>query len=78
MRDNKKRPLKKKKVDFRAIDIVYETSFKKDTRVICYFSQNIQLVYRSYVGKFDKGQEKVINRAVRQFSLLSKLFCKKS
>ena len=43
-------------VDFRAVDIVYETSFEKYTRVVYYFSRHIQLVYRSYIGKFDKGK----------------------
>ena len=46
---------RKEKVDFRAIDIVYEPLFDKDTPVICYFSQNIQLPYRSYIRKFEKG-----------------------
>ena len=67
---------RKEKVDFRAIDIASESSFDKTTPVICYFSPNIQLAYRSYIGKFEKRQEKVINRTVRQCHYCQNYFAK--
>ena len=67
---------RKEKIDFRVIDIVYEPSFDKDIPVIYYFSPNIQAAYRSYIGKFDKGQEKVINRTVRQCHYCQNYFAK--
>ena len=67
---------RKEKVDFRAIDIVYEPSFEKDIPAVCYFSPNIQLVYKSYIAEFQKGQEKVINRAVRQCHYCQNYFAK--
>ena len=67
---------RKEKVDFRAIDIVYEPSFEKVIPAVCYFSPNIQLVYKSYIAEFQKGQEKVINRAVRQCHYCQNYFAK--
>ena len=55
---------RKEKVDFRSIDIVYEPSFDKDTPVVCYFTPKIHTAYKSYIGHFEKGKEKVINRTV--------------
>ena len=57
---------REEKIDFVAIGMVYEPSFDKDKPVLCYFSPNIHLAYKSYIGKFEKGKEKVINRTVRQ------------
>ena len=57
---------RKERVEFRAIDIVYEPSLDKDKPIVCYFSPNIHLAYRGYISKIDKGQEKVLNRTVRQ------------
>ena len=57
---------REEKIDFIAIDIVYGPSFDKDKPVLCYFSPNIHLAYKSYIVKFEKGKEKVINRTVRQ------------
>ena len=57
---------RKERVKYRAIDIVYEPSFDTDTPVVCYFSPEIHLAYRGYLGTFENGQEKVYNRVVRQ------------
>ena len=39
---------REEKIDFTAIDIVYEASFDKDTPVVCYFTPKIQTAYKSY------------------------------
>ena len=67
---------RKEKIYFRAIDIVYEPSFDKDKFFMCYFSPNIQLAFKSYISKFDKGKEKVINRTVRQCHSCQNYFAK--
>ena len=56
---------RKEKIEFQSIDLVYEPSFDKDTPLVCYFSPKIYLAYKSYIGCFENGQERVKNRTVR-------------
>ena len=46
--------------------LTYEPSFNTDTPVVCYFSPEIHLAFRGYLGTFKNEQEKVYNRVVRQ------------
>ena len=68
---------KKEKIDFVAINIVYETSYAESVPVNCYFTNEIHQAYRSYVGRLDKGKERISNRAVKQCHYCQNLFCKK-
>ena len=56
----------KEKEDFSPIYIVYEPSSNKDDLVICYFTDNIHLAFRSYISKKIKGEEKILHNTVRQ------------
>ena len=56
----------KKKLDFMPINIVYESSFDEEKPVFCNFTDEIHTTYRRYVGRFDKGKERVSYRIVRQ------------
>ena len=67
---------RKGNIGFQSIDIVYEPSFDKDTPVVCYFSPKIYLAYKSYISCFEKGQERVKNRTVRQCHYCQNFFAK--
>ena len=45
---------------------MYEPSFEKEKPVLCYFSSNIQLAYKSYIGHMERGKERISNRTVRK------------
>ena len=44
--------------------------------VPCYFTDKIHLAYRSYIGKFAKGVEKIGHPTARQYPYCEKLFAK--
>ena len=45
---------RKDKREFKAIDIVYEPSFEKDKPVLCYFTSDIQLAFKSYIAHIER------------------------
>ena len=65
------------KAEVISMEVVYEPIFDQTVPVPCYFTSEIHLAYRSYVGHFDKGKELVSNRTVRQCYYCQNLFCKK-
>ena len=58
--------VRKEKLDFCPIDIVYEPSFDENESVVCNFTDKIHIAYKSYIGQFDKGKERISTRVVRQ------------
>lgn len=56
----------KEKEDFSPIYIVYEPSSNKDDLVICYFTDNIHLTFKSCISKKIRGEEKILHNIVRQ------------
>ena len=67
----------KEKLDFTPINIVYEPSFDEEKHVVCNFTDEIHTPYRSYLGRFDKGKERLSHRIVRQCHYCQNFFCKK-
>ena len=65
----------KEKEDFYPIDIVYEPVSNRGDLVICYFTDEIHLAFRSYISKKVKGVEKIVHNTVRQCHYCEK-FCK--
>ena len=61
-------------MDFQTIDIVYEPVGNENELVICYFTGNINLAYRSYVNKKVKGEDKISNLTVRQCHYFENFF----
>ena len=49
----------KEKIDLTPIDIVYEPSYDKNIPVPCFFTEHIFLAYKSYIGRIDRGKERV-------------------
>ena len=58
------------------IDVVHEPICDENFPVPCYFTSEIHLVCRSYVGYFDKEKEQIKNRTVRQCHYCQKFFAK--
>ena len=58
------------------INVVYEPIYDENVPVPCYFTNEIHLAYRSYVGQFDKGNKKIIYRTVRQCYCWQNFFAK--
>ena len=67
---------RKESLDFQPIDIVYEPCFDETTPVICNFSPKIFTAYKSYVGRFERGKERITNRIVRQCHYCQSYFAK--
>ena len=67
---------KKEKIDFTTINIVYEPSFDENVPVICNFTDQIHTAYKSYIGRFDKGKERLSNRTIRQCYYCQNYFAK--
>ena len=47
------------------INMVYAPIYDETVPVLCYFTNEIHLAYRSYVGTFNKGNDHIIHRTVR-------------
>ena len=47
----------KERVDITPINMVYEPIFDENIPVPCFFTDQIHLAYKSYVGRFEKGKE---------------------
>ena len=66
----------KEKEDFYPIDIVYEPVSNRGDLVICYFTDEIHLAFRSYISKNVKGVEKIVHNTVRQCHYCENYFAK--
>ena len=55
----------KEREDIAPINIVYEPKFDENIPVPCFFMDQIYLAYRSYVGRFEKGEEGISNCVVK-------------
>ena len=58
------------------IEVVYEPIYDETIPAPCYFTSQIHLAYRSYVGHFDKGKVLVSNRTVHQRCYCQNFFVK--
>ena len=66
----------KEQVDSEVINIVYEPTYDESIPVACSFTDQIHLAYKSYVGRFDKGKERISNRTVKQCHYCQNFFAK--
>ena len=57
---------RKEKTDFTAIDIVHEPIYDENLPIPYFFTSQIQLAYRSYIGRFKNGKEEIVHYAVKQ------------
>ena len=67
---------RKEQRDFDVINVVYEPNYDDGTLVPCYSTDQIHLAYKSYVGRFDKGKERISNSRVKQCHYCQILFAK--
>ena len=63
-------------IELTPINIVYEPIFDEKIPVPCFSTDQIFLAYRSYIGRFDKGKERISNRIVKQYHYCEKGFAK--
>ena len=56
----------KEKAEVIPIDILYEPINDENVPVPCYFTSEIHLAYRIYLGCFDKEKGQIKNKTVRQ------------
>ena len=56
------------------MSIAYEPVYDKEVPVPCFFTDQIYLSYKSYISRFDKGKERLVNRTVRQCYYCRNLF----
>ena len=66
----------KERVDIPPINIVYEPIFDENIPVPCFFTNQIYLAYKSYLGHFEKGKECISNGVVKQCHYCEKFFAK--
>ena len=57
---------RKEKVELTPIKIVFEPIYDENVPVLCYFTDKVHLAYRSYIGSYVKGAEKVGHPTVMQ------------
>ena len=57
---------RKEKIELTPIKIIYEPICDENVTVPCYFTYKIYLAYRSYIGRYVKGEEKVGHPTVKQ------------
>ena len=67
---------RKEKIDLTPIDIVYEPSYDESILVPCFFTDQIFLAYKSYIGRMDRGKERVSSRVVEQCYFCENFFAK--
>ena len=67
---------RKERVDIAPISIVYEPIFQERFPVPCFFTDKIYLAYKSYVGRFEEGKERIFNRVVKQCHYCENLLAK--
>ena len=66
----------KEKEDFEPINIIYGPVSKENELVICYFTNDINFAYRSYINKKQKGKETILHQIVRQYHYCGNYFAK--
>ena len=66
---------RKEKIDFASINIVYEAIYDQNVPVPCYFTGQIHLAYRSYIGRNVKIKGKLGHLTVRQCHYCKKFLC---
>lgn len=64
------------KREFITIDIVYEPVYDERAPVPCFFTHQIHLVYRSYIGQMRKGNENIGHSDVKQSHYCENYFAK--
>ena len=64
------------KVNFTPTNTVYEPIYDEHTPVSCYFTDQVHLAYRSYIGINVKGSEKITHPTVRQCQYCENFFAK--
>ena len=52
---------RKENIELTAINIVYEPSYDEKISVLCFFTDKIYIAYKSYIGRLDKGKERISN-----------------
>ena len=57
---------RKEQIEFKPIDIIYEPIYDANVPEPCYYTDQIHLAYRSYIGTNIKGKEKILRQTVRQ------------
>ena len=62
---------RKEMIELTAINnIVYEPSYDEKIHVPCFFTDHFFLAYRSYIGRFGQGKERISNAiTVKSFLL---------
>ena len=66
----------KEREEFVPINVVHESINDETVPVPCYFTNEIHLAYISYIGTFNKGNEQIIRRTVRQCCFCQIFFAK--
>ena len=54
------------KKEFVPIDIIYEPIFNEKIPIHCFFTDQVHVAYRNYIGRIDKGKEHISHRVVKQ------------
>ena len=68
---------RKEMIELTAINnIVYEPSYDEKIHVPCFFTDHFFLAYRSYIGRSDKGKERISNCIVNQCHYCEIFFAK--
>ena len=63
-------------MDFTPINIICEPIYDERIPVPCYYTNQIHLAERSYIGKNIKGKQKIFNQTVRQCPHCVNVFAK--
>ena len=66
----------KERIDLTPISIAYEPSYMKKFMSFVFFTDQIYMAYRSYIGQFEKGEERITNRTVKQCYYCENFFVK--
>ena len=64
------------KIEFNPIEIVYEPIYDENAPVPCYFTYQVHLACRSYIGRNVKGEEKIGHPIVKHCPYCEKLFAR--
>ena len=64
------------KREFVPTDIVYEPVYNERVPAPCFFTDQIFLAYRSYIGRVEKEKEQILHRTVRQCHYCKNYFAK--
>ena len=67
---------RKERVDIIPVDIVYEPTYDENIPVACFFTSKIHLAYKSYVGRFETGKERICSSVVKQCYYCENFFAK--